>query len=279
MSNRRFILFLQLLLMLCGLVYQRSIFAQINQNGYNSNSSNREDKVNRLITEAKEKLKGMSPKDLINILESEDKETYIRIAASKLLAEIGTYDLLPSLKRIYNKLGNEMKFSIPNDSKMIIRNSIPYAYVNIYLKTQTNDSRERINILFNLRKKYLDSFDKKTNPGDEALLSSGAVDILQNSIFNREEIDEILKYKTDKDPRIRQLVISSLINNINELTLDVIKEFLNDSHWACRYYAIKAIEKSSDKSAIPILKNIVNNRNEHEKVREAAEKAIEVLSK
>jgi hypothetical protein len=161
--------------MLCGLIYQRSIFAQINQNGYNSNSSNREDKVNSLVTEAKEKLKGMSPKDLINILESEDKETYIRIAASKLLAEKGTYDLLPSLKRIYNKLGNEMKFSIPNDSKMIIRNSIPYAYVNIYLKTQTNDSRERINILFNLRKKYLDSFDKKTNPGDEACPASDGI--------------------------------------------------------------------------------------------------------
>ena len=45
------------------------------------------------------------------------------------------------------------------------------------------------------------------------------------------------------------------------------------------YLAVRAIQKIGDKSAIPFLKEIANDKNEHEKVRKAVEMLIEVLSK
>jgi HEAT repeat protein len=42
---------------------------------------------------------------------------------------------------------------------------------------------------------------------------------------------------------------------------------------------IKDMEKLGDKRAIPYLKKILENKKEHEKVRQAAEKVIESLSK
>ncbi len=53
----------------------------------------------------------------------------------------------------------------------------------------------------------------------------------------------------------------------------------NDEEWLNRFWAIRVFEKIEDKAVIPHLKKVLMNKNEHEKVRKAAQEAIEKLSK
>jgi HEAT repeat protein len=112
------------------------------------------------------------------------------------------------------------------------------------------------------------------------LLCSGIYHLFEENEYDKDEMIRILEYLDNRKLRASILTIVNYnpCKEALESIIKVLKESKND-FYSIRYLAVRAIQKIGDKSAIPFLKEIANDKNEHEKVRKAAEKAIEVLSK
>ena len=229
------------------------------------------------IRPAIDRLKKMrlTKEEIYKIILSEKTTVTDAKAAINLIGELGDLSDIPRLKKTREEILNRRIniFSIPCP-EIEISAEIPKAIAMIYTRSKTADREEMIKLC---SKMIIECRYKKIN---DELLCSGIVTLFEETEYTDDEIRLILEYLNNKE--LRGNIIGLINNNPNKLALEPLINVFRESKsefYSIRYWTVRAIQKIGDKSAIPFLKEIANDKNEHEKVRKAAEKAIEVLSK
>jgi len=211
----------------------------------------------------------------------DDPKSYlITVAAIERLGEIGGKDLVNIFENLYKELkkpykDNSGKYILRSihDCRIPIMEALSKAVVHLETKDKVEYLPHPINIWMNIHKECI----KNYKGGQKDIRCAGVSNLIVSTKYSDEEITEILKYRDDED--MKGIIIGILNSNPSKMGLETLINYTKCQDIGNKYWSIRAIQKIGDKSAIPILNNIVNNRNEHEKVRKAAEKAIEVLSK
>jgi len=220
----------------------------------------------------------LKKEELYSIIGDEKRFVNDRKAAVNVIGEIGDLSDIPRLKEMYKEIdGRRFKkgyIRSAHDPNFEVTVEIPRAIASIYMKSNTKNREEMIKLC---AKMIIECRYKKIN---DELLCSGIVTLFEESEYTDDEIRLILEYLNNKE--LRGNIIGLINNNPNKLALEPLINVFRESKsefYSIRYWTVRAIQKIGDKSAIPFLKEIANDKNEHEKVRKAAEKAIEVLSK
>jgi len=220
----------------------------------------------------------LKKEELYSIIGDEKRFVNDRKAAVNVIGEIGDLSDIPRLKEMYKEIdGRRFKkgyIRSAHDPDLEVTVEIPRAIADIYTRSKTVDRKEMIKIWVQIT---IDCIDNKI---DDQLLCSGVYHLFEENEYDKDEMIRILEYLDNRKLRASILTIVNYnpCKEALEPIIKVLKESKND-FYSIRYLAVRAIQKIGDKSAIPFLKEIANDKNEHEKVRKAAEKAIEVLNK
>jgi len=240
------------------------------------------------ILEYKKQFSNLTNDKLLQIVGNEDLSYYEIVAAIYLLDKRGDPNILPKLNKIYSEYKFIIESAKQKDLMEGIRSKIPDCEnyevsiitttlnVTIFkLEMKSKGINNLVDYCANVIKTY-----HNENGGNK--LSNQCVSYWIRKSQDDKEILELLKYINDPfmNYYLRRITISAVVNNPTPKARDFLEYVITkDENWGNRYWAIVAIEKLGDKNFILKLKIVLENKNEHEKVRKAAEKAIEVLSK
>ncbi len=241
------------------------------------------------VESEKLKLKGLGNKELIDfIMNSTDESSSLkRLAACELIKEKGKSEDIPMLREIAEDMslrnrrsetskyatkrwtldGKRIYLSIP-DPDIDLSFCIEEAIVLITSKKECK-GKNRVSCWIEM----LNNGKKE----DDKILISGSLHLIENAVFNKEELNKIASLDRGNDDLIDYLVIKVAEKNPNIVLSGRLIEIIYDQKWFLKVGALRAIEKIGDRSAIPHLKKLLENKNEHEKVRKAAEEAIKKL--
>jgi bifunctional DNA-binding transcriptional regulator/antitoxin component of YhaV-PrlF toxin-antitoxin module len=227
------------------------------------------------ILEYKKQFSNLTNDKLLQIVGNEDLSYYEIVAAIYLLDKRGDPNILiESAKQ--KDLMEGIRSKIPdceNYEVSIITTTLNVTIFRLEMKSKG------INNLVDYCASVIKTYHNE-NGGNK--LSNQCVSYWIRKNQDDKEILELLKYINDPfmNYYLRRITISAIVNNPTPKARDFLEYVITkDENWGNRYWAIVAIEKLGDKNFISKLKIVLENKNEHEKVRKAAEKAIEVLSK
>jgi len=207
----------------------------------------------------------------------ESQWLFIYLGAIELIAQRATKDFIPRLKNVMNNLDQEHKktASIPDPiGAEIIQLSKAILFIDTRDLTIEQKIRYWIEKEIELEKRW------KIEKIPINHIDLGAKYLIEETRYDEEGIKVLIKLY-NQYPEAKGIILNALAFNPNRNALQFFIDLINDKTVSDykKNISIWAIQKIGDKSAIPFLKEIANDKNEHKDVREAAEKAIEVLSK